>query len=377
MILGGERSVIISKSNSFDGTTIKTPIGVIEGLRDAVKEGNIIQLNQLIHIAHQHKFMENDEIKNCFLFSTPLYIMSTGSNVLSSFSFSKKKSSLTSLDFKGNQPSLLKLSIHQNIPEIVRILLELIEHYKWVIPDESETILHEACKQGNLKIVELILDKLESEWSSLVNIHIDSQNEMGVTPMMVATVEGHSDVVSLLMKRNANPFLEDYKGHNVLFLATIYDRREVLWMLVNSGLDINMKSERLGTTPLIELVKRGKEEQVQYLVENLEADINQSDTNFCTPLHYAAVSGDLTMASLVIQLESNIDPVDVQGRTPLFTAVVNQKDLVVGYLISRHADITVIDKSGATISTVASGSTKLLVEELLNEYNQKVNSNFM
>jgi len=65
-----------------------------------------------------------------------------------------------------------------------------------------------------------------------------------------------------------------------------------LYTMNQQKVDLNCRNSN-GTTPLIELVKRGDEDQILYYI-SLGAQVNFTDANQRTPLHHASF-GDLTI----------------------------------------------------------------------------------
>ena len=55
-------------------------------------------------------------------------------------------------------------------------------------------------------------------------------NEDGFTPLTIASKEGHTEVVKLLLSKGAN-LQETYKGHTPLQLATLYGHKDIAELL--------------------------------------------------------------------------------------------------------------------------------------------------
>ena len=54
-------------------------------------------------------------------------------------------------------------------------------------------------------------------------------------------------------------------------------------------------------------------------------DPNLGDTHGFTPLHFAAQEGALDVARLLLASGADVDPLDVHGNTPLMAAVFNSR----------------------------------------------------
>ena len=97
----------------------------------------------------------------------------------------------------------------------------------------------EACKNGETKVVQLLLELCTSEESGL-----DTKDEFGNTPFMVACGYGHKEIVQILLDNseridlNANGNLKRWsslKGLTVLIIgfkwAVYYGREDVIRLL--------------------------------------------------------------------------------------------------------------------------------------------------
>ena len=79
--------------------------------------------------------------------------------------------------------------------ENCRLLLAKVEHPSKVREkDSSYTLLHYAAKRGMLDIVKLLVTKY--------HCNVMSQNAFGYTPVLLATMSRHLDIVKYLSKCN-------------------------------------------------------------------------------------------------------------------------------------------------------------------------------
>lgn len=70
---------------------------------------------------------------------------------------------------------------------------------------DSNTPLHVAVQNGNLEIVQILLDS---------GFDVNTCNSQGQTPLYLATRAGHADIVSLLLKRGASLAHESATSNN-------------------------------------------------------------------------------------------------------------------------------------------------------------------
>ena len=79
--------------------------------------------------------------------------------------------------------------------------------------------------------------------------------------------------------------------------------------------------------------------------------MNIKDSLGRTPLHYAAFTGTVEIAKLLVEKGANINAVDKSKQwTPLFFAYFMGRAEMAEYLLENGADDTVKDKSGKLAS---------------------------
>lgn len=89
------------------------------------------------------------------------------------------------------------------------------------------------------------------------------------------------------------------------------------------------------------------------------APINSPRSNYQTPLHLAAMAGDLEIAELLTQHGARIDPLDTDQQTPLFKAAAFNHVDVVKFLATKYASNYVShlsNKKSYTVGNIANGS---------------------
>jgi ankyrin repeat protein len=88
--------------------------------------------------------------------------------------------------------------------------------------------LHAACYSNNLDVVVAALDG-----GADVN---STNNRFAITPLHVAIMKGHVDVVQLLINRGANIFAVDTDGRSALHLAFSLSQCDTVRLLVVASL---------------------------------------------------------------------------------------------------------------------------------------------
>jgi ankyrin repeat protein len=107
--------------------------------------------------------------------------------------------------------------------------------------------------------------------------------------------------------------------------------------------------DRQGRTPLHAAALRGDLTEVERLIA-AGADPSATDRNGFTPLHLAAQEGQLGAAQLLLDAGAEVDQRNKFGNTALFVAVFNSRGLgdLISLLRERGADPMAENASGQT-----------------------------
>ncbi len=92
--------------------------------------------------------------------------------------------------------------------------------------DRGVTLLHRAASRGNLKAVELLLNR---------GAQINSADRWGSTPLHYATGQNHPDVLELLLNRGAAVNSKNAYGNTALQCALTHSRRTAAFVLLEKG----------------------------------------------------------------------------------------------------------------------------------------------
>ena len=178
----------------------------------------------------------------------------------------------------------------------------------------------------------------------------------GMTPLHLAAVNGHKEIVELLIAKGADVNAKDKFGDTPLHDAAAGGRKETAEILINKGADVNAK-DKDGLTPLDFAIERIKTEtadllrthggktseelnvliaaakkgDIEAIKQHLAAgtDVNAKSGDGTTPLHTAAVYGHNEIAELLIANGANVNAIIVsgrhQGKTPVNLAIWRKK----------------------------------------------------
>ena len=185
--------------------------------------------------------------------------------------------------------------------------------------------LHVAAEKGDIKMIGLVLPRFE----------IDSLDERGQTPLMLAATFGKKAAFEMLIQNDANPYLKCSLGDCLLHFAAAGGNPHILEYLLSLDLDVNQRNG-VGVTPLATAAIYGKQRAFELLLDK-KADPFLTKKDGDSVLHFAACGGSVPIISKLISLGLDKNLEDPFGRTPLITATKYRKYEAVRYLLSIEA----------------------------------------
>ena len=134
--------------------------------------------------------------------------------------------------------------------------------------------LHDAASKGDLAGVQAELDK---------GVDVDTKDDNGLTPLQWAALEGHKEIVELLIDTGANVNAWSKYG-TPLHYAASGGYKEIVELLIAKGADVNVKDVR-GETALQKAASGGHKGIAELLIAN-GAKVNAKDELGETPLDW-------------------------------------------------------------------------------------------
>ncbi|XP_048239007.1 uncharacterized protein LOC124117623 [Haliotis rufescens] len=205
--------------------------------------------------------------------------------------------------------------------------------------DDNDNILHLACRGGKKPLVEYLLPKTD----------INIRGNVGLTPLMTATVNGKKDVFDFLVSKGADITLTDDDKNNILHLACEGGNKPLVEYLLPK-MDINCHGKR-GWTPVMKGAYSGKKDTFELLLSKRANPSLTGDDND-TLLHAASRGGNIDIVRHVIG-DFDINTRGWKGHTPLMLAVAGGHTDVVDFLVDHGADVNVVDNDGDGILHLA------------------------
>ncbi|OKL63894.1 hypothetical protein UA08_01110 [Talaromyces atroroseus] len=215
------------------------------------------------------------------------------------------------------------------------------------IPNSKDLrVLHIASELGH----EIVVDELKTSKD------LNSRDDCGRTPLLLAIMNGHKAVVEVLLKQpGIDVNKEDDETFTALSLAAKNGQDTICRLLLDKRADANKKTN--GLKPVYIAALHGHENVVSILIGATEnGPDNGIDPTF---LHLAAREG--SKKAVVIFLKESpkdIETADSEGRTPLYLAMQENRPQVASLLATElHKRGTEINdmrtKKGQTLLSLA------------------------
>ena len=199
----------------------------------------------------------------------------------------------------------------------------------------ANTSLYYAALCGFPKLVEQLVVKHPE--------HVNAIGGYYMTPAVAALAGKHFQLAQLLHRNGSSVDPRGLGGKSPLHAAAICGDLELVQVLLDYGLDINLKDD-FDFTPLSRASQKGfKNAGVARLLLDHGADPNVrtwrqvADITYSTPLHLAVEDGEVEIARLLLERGASVEAQDGQGRTPVDVASGEQRDELITLLLEHRA----------------------------------------
>uniref|UniRef100_A0A8C3VCQ7 Ankyrin repeat and sterile alpha motif domain containing 1A n=1 Tax=Catharus ustulatus TaxID=91951 RepID=A0A8C3VCQ7_CATUS len=223
----------------------------------------------------------------------------------------------------------------------------------------KEQELLEAARTGNLPAVEKLLSgNVCPVWFLSCSIwrgpNVNCVDSTGYTPLHHAALNGHKDVVEVLLRNDALTNVADCKGCYPLHLAAWKGDADIVKLLIHQGPSHTKVNEQNNDneTALHCAAQHGHTEVVKVLLEEL-TDPTMRNNKFETPLDLAALYGRLEVVKMLLNAHPNLLSCNTKKHTPLHLAARNGHKAVVHVLLDAGMDSNYQTEKGSALHEAA------------------------
>jgi len=252
----------------------------------------------------------------------------------------------------------------------------LLEHGAAITSNGSadSAICQEAAKRGDINVMRYLLERR--------GLSIESKSEsyhhelvQGLTPLSLAAIKGHKDMVEFLLERNANIEARDNDENTPLSWAARAFRATVVDLLLEHNAYIESRNNR-GRTALLDAVgvrQRPKDtsyanEAVVEALLNHGANAEVKDNDHMTPLLWAVRNSWAGVIKQLLEHNVKTDCRNQDGRTAWQLAEYLGEKTVIIQFLKRDIDINLEQNWSRTpLSEAAEKGSDLVVKQYLEE----------
>ncbi|KAK4357318.1 hypothetical protein RND71_022928 [Anisodus tanguticus] len=242
--------------------------------------------------------------------------------------------------------SVMSLAVKSGNLDCVQVLIES----GYTIDNSADWFLHDASAMNRMDLMEILC-------LGYADIDLNSIDSQGRTPLHIAAIHGHVEVIQFLVSVGSDPDMKDSQGWTPLHFAAHQGHVEAVVFLVNHSNFAKYTVTKQGNTAyelatdkghyrlydLLQLgdtlhraARKGDVADIKKCIAE-GVNVNGRDQNGWTPLHRAAFKGIIEGVKVLVKHGAKLDLVDDCGHTPLYLAIeAGQKDVAV-YLIAQGA----------------------------------------
>jgi ankyrin repeat protein len=244
--------------------------------------------------------------------------------------------------------SPLYLAVSNRHIEMVDFLLDVIDHQK-IKKQFGRKLIDKAIYNDNPTLLAKLIDR---------GYPFDRLNSSDQLPLVIyATRKGWVDVLQALvcLKPRININEKDRQGKTALHYAAELGSHEIIKILLNNGADPGVLSRngnilhlasKSGSSEVYDMVVKALSESHSYLMYASNADGK-------TPLHYAAISGNVDRIKNLIDSGNKVNIKDNDHKSALYYAALNNHADVVKWLVEQGASFEDIEIKGFPLLTYA------------------------
>ncbi len=254
-------------------------------------------------------------------------------------------------EYQTSYYKALKWAAKNGYESIARLLLQQ-NAYAYPIPGKADP-LFAAAKSGHLELVKLLLPHKQTTYPGDFN------------PLYGAVKNSNLNIATFLLQNGFDPSITDIEKLSLLHIATKSNDTKMIELLLQRGAHPNQAQGNTGWTALHIAAKQGNPLTTKILL--IDKRTEQKDSQYGTPLYYAALSGNEDVVNQLLQKGGN--PNIRQEYLPLHAAAQKGHTAIVKRLLNKDALIDTKNINGNTALHIAAKNKHLPTVKMLAQKN--------
>ena len=240
-----------------------------------------------------------------------------------------------------NRTPLLWASLSSS-GEFIETLIDLGANVNAQRTDDKEAPLTLSSGWNKFMAVYLLLDRG-------ADANIASAD--GNSPLHTAVSKGFFDITKLLVEKGSYVNLQNKEGRTPLFLSVKNKHEQLIKLLIENEADVRIGYKENSTERfyLVRGKNRGRaawhyiageqvnEPEIIDLLVKSGANVNAQDAEGFTPLHMAAIHGNLKIVKKLVDLDADVNIVTTDGKNAAELAHLNEELEIEEYLELKMA----------------------------------------
>lgn len=184
-----------------------------------------------------------------------------------------------------------------------------------------------VCQKGDISCAKKMIDK---------GLDINSRDKEGRTLLHIATQNGRTDIMDLLLTMGANINEEDYQGNTDLHYAILNNHIEAIEFLLGCpNININANDHQ-GNTSLHLAINKSNVEAVRLLLNNQGIDVNKFNNRHIAPLRMA-VNNEIDFL-FEKHNSAHLTMVDDNRRNDILKLLINDPRIIIDSKVPYLSD---------------------------------------
>ena len=207
---------------------------------------------------------------------------------------------------------------------------------------------------------------METVLSLDIPVTVNSVDEDGHTPLMVAAAEGNKQAVDFLLSKGADPSLRTLTGRNLLHAAVEGGNVSIMETVLSLDIPVTVNSvDKDGHTSLMIAATSNNLETLEFLLSN-GADPSLENEKGRNVLFFSAGYGCTDVIQRLLSFDVDINSRDDEGHTSLMCSAAMAKSEALNCFLEKGADPMLTANNGWSVLHFAcQGGNTTIIETCL------------